>query len=90
MEYVDNINPSHYVTDKSKVQPIDIIEMFGLNFARGNVIKYVLRAGRKKEAGYKSNVKEIEDLKKAKWYLEREIQRMEKWEIAPMGDGNNE
>lgn len=44
---------------------IDIIEDFNLNFALGNVIKYVLRAGQKED--------KKADLKKAIWYLEREI-----------------
>lgn len=43
-----------------------------LNFARGNVIKYVSRAGKK------AKNKELEDLKKGRWYLNREIERLEK------------
>lgn len=61
----DPINhPSHY---QGPVEVIDIIEGFGLNFHLGNVVKYLLRAGRKGDA--------LEDLKKARWYLEREIDR---------------
>jgi hypothetical protein len=60
-------NPSHY-TD-GKIEVIDFIEDKGLNFHRGNVIKYVARAGKKGN--------ELEDLKKAMWYLEREINRLE-------------
>jgi len=44
---------------------IKIIEAHNLNFGLGNVIKYVLRAGKKGDA--------LQDLEKAKWYLEREI-----------------
>ena len=67
----DIINhPSHY-TD-GKIEVIDFIEDKQLNFHRGNAIKYIARAGKKnKEA-------EIEDLEKAAWYINREIQRLEK------------
>ena len=57
-------HPAHYVS-KNGVEVIDIIEEFGLGFHLGNVIKYVLRAGHK--------LNELEDLEKAKWYLERVI-----------------
>jgi len=49
-----------------------------LNFSRGNAVKYLLRAGRKAEEGYRGSEKEIEDLNKAKWYIEREIERINK------------
>lgn len=62
-------HPSHY---NQGIEPIDVIESWGLNFSLGNVIKYTLRAP------YKG--KEIEDLEKAKWYLEREIIRLKKEE----------
>lgn len=67
----DTVNhPSHY-TD-GKIEVIDFIEDKGLNFHRGNAVKYISRAGKKNPA------KEVEDLKKAVWYLNREIQRMER------------
>ena len=62
-------HPSHY---NQGIEAIDVIESWGLNFSLGNVIKYTLRAP------YKG--KEIEDLEKAKWYLEREIIRLNKEE----------
>ena len=66
----DNINhPSHY-TD-GKIEVIDFIEDKKLNYHRGNVVKYIARAGKKDPA------KELEDLKKARWYLDREIKNME-------------
>jgi hypothetical protein len=58
--------PTHY---KQKVQPIDLIEAFDLNFNLGNVVKYVSRAGRKGDA--------LEDLEKAFYYLKREMQKYE-------------
>ena len=67
----DIINhPSHY-TD-GKIEVIDFIEEKQLNFHRGNAIKYIARAGKKNKE------KEIEDLEKAVWYINREIQRLEK------------
>lgn len=67
----DIINhPSHY-TD-GKIEVIDFIEDKQLNFHRGNAIKYIARAGKKNKK------KEIEDLEKAAWYINREIQRLEK------------
>ena len=66
----DNINyPAHYTT--GKIEVIDFITDKGLNYCRGNIIKYVVRAGIKNAAT------EVEDLKKAKWYIEREIMRVE-------------
>lgn len=67
----DIINhPSHY-TD-GKIEVIDFIEDKQLNFHRGNAIKYITRAGKKNKET------EIEDLEKASWYINREIQRLEK------------
>ena len=51
---------THY---KKEVQPIDLIDAFNLDFNAGNVIKYVARAK------HKGN--ELEDLRKAKYYLDR-------------------
>ena len=57
----------HY--NSGGVEAIDVIEAFGLGFNLGNVIKYVLRAGRKGDA--------LEDLEKAAYYLDREIDKLE-------------
>ena len=62
-------HPSHY---QQGIEPIEVIESWDLNFNLGNVIKYTLRAP------YKENM--IQDLEKAKWYLEREIIRLKKEE----------
>lgn len=60
----DQVNhPSHYQGNKFEV--IDIIEDFQLGFNLGNAIKYILRAGKKDS--WES------DIKKAIWYLEREL-----------------
>jgi hypothetical protein len=61
-------HPKHYNVDGYEV--IDIIDAFKLNFNMGNALKYLLRADRK---GNKE-----QDLKKALWYLQREIEQSEK------------
>ena len=65
--------PAHYVT--GGIEPLDFIMSQGLDFARGNVVKYVTRAGRKGDADT-----ELEDLRKAAYYLQREIERVEEKE----------
>ena len=66
----ENVNhPSHYLAD-SGIEVIDAIEAWNLNFSRGNAIKYIARAG------IKNPDKEIEDLEKAVWYINREIDRI--------------
>lgn len=62
---IDSINPPHYAV--LKPEPIDVIEGWRLGYNLGNVVKYVARAGRKGDKG--------EDLRKAIWYLERELSR---------------
>lgn len=62
----DAINPSHYRSHPSGVEAIQITEH--LNFCIGNAMKYLWRAGLKGDA--------VEDLNKAKWYIEREIARI--------------
>lgn len=65
----ESINPSYY---RQGVEVIDFVESYSLNFHRGNAVKYIARAGKKDPE------KEVEDLEKAKWYLEREIERLKK------------
>lgn len=64
----DPVNhPSHY-TD-GRIEVIDFIEDKGLGFHLGNAVKYIARAGKKDPD------KAVEDLGKARWYLDREISR---------------
>jgi hypothetical protein len=60
-------HPPHYTNHPSGIECIQITEH--MNFCLGNALKYIWRAG---EKGSK-----IEDLKKAQWYLNREIERLE-------------
>jgi hypothetical protein len=65
---VDLVNhPPHYKLANG-VEVIQLTEQ--LNFCRGNAVKYIARAGRKDRAS------EIEDLLKARWYINREIERL--------------
>jgi hypothetical protein len=66
----DKINPQHYKSGGLEV--IDIIEAFGLDFHRGNAVKYLLRAGKKTGEAEKT------ELEKARWYIERAIKALEK------------
>lgn len=70
-------HPSHYtwLKDLCGIEVIDITRH--MNFNLGNVIKYILRAGHKSEEGYSDSEKALEDLKKAQWYLNDEIQMKE-------------
>jgi len=70
----DSVNhPPHYTAHPSGVECIQITEHF--TFTLGNAIKYIWRAGLKSEDA-------IEDLKKAEWYVRREIERLEKQKNA--------
>lgn len=61
-------HPEHYCY--GKYEPKDVIRGWQLNFNLGNVIKYIVRAGRKGDA--------LEDLQKAKQYIEYEIEALER------------
>jgi hypothetical protein len=63
-------NPPHYGGAGNPYEAINVVEAWSLNFNLGNVLKYIARAGKKGDA--------LEDLKKARWYLEREIANLEK------------
>jgi len=70
----DPVNhPAHYTTGRIEVS--DFIADKDLNFFRGNAVKYVVRAG------LKDPEKEIEDLEKAVWYINREIKRIKEDEM---------
>ena len=69
MKAADPINPRHYT--ESAVEPIAAIEAWNLGFCLGNCVKYIARAGKK-------TTDPLEDLKKARWYLNREIMNQEK------------
>ena len=63
----DPINPDHY--RRHGIELIDLLE--GMQFSRGSAVKYLVHAGLKNPAT------ELEDLRKAAWYIQREITRLE-------------
>ena len=65
-------HPNHYFGEDNPYEVIKVIEAWDLNFHLGNTVKYVARAGKKNKD------EELQDLKKALWYLEREISNLEK------------
>jgi GTPase SAR1 family protein len=62
-------HPQHYGGEDNAYEAIKVIEAWGLDFLLGNTVKYIARAGKKDS--------EVQDLKKAKFYLERRIAKME-------------
>lgn len=71
----DMVNhPPHYTNHPSGVECIDITQY--MNFCIGNAMKYLWRAGLKGDAA--------EDLEKARWYIEKEIERIKKNENNPV------
>jgi hypothetical protein len=65
-------NPRHYGGGDNPYEAIKVIEAWELDFHLGNVVKYISRAGKKDPD------KELQDLQKAKWYLERKINQLNK------------
>lgn len=66
----DEIDPQHY--KRLDPEPIDVIEAWELSYSLGAVIKYIARAG------HKPGNDHVTDLKKAAWFLDREIRRQER------------
>ena len=63
-------HPNYYGGKDNPYEAIKVIEAWNLGFSLGNTIKYISRAGKKGDI--------LEDLRKARWYLDREIQKIEK------------
>jgi hypothetical protein len=63
-------HPAHYGGAENPYEAIKVIEAWGLGFCLGNTVKYISRAGKKGDR--------LEDLKKAQWYLAREIEALER------------
>ena len=76
----DNVNhPQHYtwIKELCGIEVIDITRH--MNFCLGCAIKYIIRAGHKKDASLTDTDKQIEDLNKAIWYINDEIKRITKF-----------
>lgn len=79
----DKVNhPKHYTSHPSGCECIDITEHY--DFCIGNAIKYLWRCGLKAEGGMNIRDKEIEDLEKAVWYINRKIQKLKHGNTSSM------
>lgn len=78
MKKEERVNhPSHYTWLK-KLCGIEVIDITRhLDFDKGNAVKYLLRSGYKEEEGMTAVQKEIEDLRKAAWYIQDKIKMLE-------------
>lgn len=71
--FKEQINhPNHYGGKDNLYEAIKVIDAWDLGFSLGNAVKYISRAGKKDPK------KEIEDLKKALWYIEHHIEQLQK------------
>ncbi|HET9131161.1 MAG TPA: DUF3310 domain-containing protein [Terriglobia bacterium] len=79
----DSVNhPAHY--NAGGIEVISAIEAWGLGFCLGNTVKYIARAGKKDPA------KTIEDLQKARWYLDRHIECLVVTKSNQKGDSSTD
>ena len=69
-------HPDHY--HPGTYEAINVIEAWDLNFNLGSAIKYISRCGLKPDAELSKKEKALEDLRKAAWYVNREIERLSK------------
>ena len=73
MEQKEHVNhPVHYGGAANVYEAIKVIDAWNLGFSLGNTVKYISRAGKKNKD------KELEDLRKAAWYLQHHIEQLEK------------
>ena len=71
-ENYEHVNhPSHYGGKENPYEAIKVIDAWELGFSLGNTVKYISRAGKK------GTDKELEDLRKALWYLQHHIEQLE-------------
>ena len=78
-ERVDH--PEHYGGKENPYEAIKVIEAWGLEFCLGNTLKYISRAGKKDPQ------RELEDLEKALWYLQRRVSYLKSQESASSTKG---
>lgn len=84
----DNItHPKHYTSHPSGVECIEITRHYNYNI--GNAIKYLWRAGIKKESGKSDKEKEIEDLQKAVWYIQDYINTLQQENLSLNKNNHN-
>lgn len=69
----DAVNhPNHYGGADNSYEAIKVIEAWQLGFCLGNAVKYIARAGKKRRNA------ELQDLRKAAWYINRRIEQLSK------------
>lgn len=83
-------HPAHYGGADNPYEAIKVIEAWSLGFCLGNCVKYICRAGKKLPSGpglYPDSpmrrAQTLEDLRKALWYLQREIAQLENTDTKP-------
>ena len=76
MDSESRVEHPNYYKLSNGIEVLDVIR--DLPFNIGNVVKYVIRAGKKREAGLSDKQKQLEDLKKAKFYIEDAIKQLNK------------
>ena len=70
---IEQVNhPNHYGGENNPYEAIKVIDAWDLGFSLGNAIKYISRAGKKRKDT------ELEDLRKALWYIQHHIENIEK------------
>ena len=87
----DSVNhPAHYTWLKELcgIEVIDITRH--MNFCCGNALKYIIRAGHKKDASLTDKEKQVEDLNKAIWYIQDEIKRITEFNNKTKSNGKFE
>lgn len=71
-------HPAHYGGENNPYEAIKVIEAWDLNFNLGNCLKYISRLGKKPSENLSNDENTLEDLQKASWYLQREIEKRKK------------
>lgn len=68
-------HPAHYYGEENPYETIKVIEAWELDFCLGNTVKYISRWGKKQNE--ENDL--LQDLEKAKWYLDRKIAQLKAW-----------
>lgn len=71
-------HPAHYRGEEDTYEAIKVIEAWNLNFNLGNCLKYICRLRNKPSRELSNDEKALEDLKKAAWYMQREVERFQR------------
>tara|TARA_B110000908_G_C10262723_1_gene460571 strand:+ start:1679 stop:2326 length:648 start_codon:yes stop_codon:yes gene_type:complete len=86
INYEEEVTPNYYIGNVYGYEAVDIIEDFNLSYNVGNVVSYLLRAGKKYEEGMTDLDKHVEDLIKAKNHIDFEIKQLRNKQIRKKHD----